>query len=636
MGSGAAETTDSRRPRNLKWRNMDGKGSHSVWLTPAELSAMAPSFRGLLKLHFFDSPSGVRQFLDHLISADAVHADSSVKPNSSLPAEDLLATVKPPALLADEHGVIIQANPAFEHWLDLQPGQAMGQRLWDLERHLGSQIQAYQTWEMALADVDSAAQYCASPLAGEGDDQCLSLVPLPGGPNGNRQLLVIYHGITDQGNMIPEKVFNYYVDHLTGLPNRFLFSDRLAMAIQQAKRHSNYLAVMFIDLDRFKDINDSLGHQVGDRFLKKVARRLTGCLRGQDTVARFGGDEFLVVCGELKTINHANQVAEKILASLSSPFTLENREFLITASIGIAVYPGHGTGPADLIQCADLAMYNAKDEGRNTWRLYTPEMGVRARKRLTLESQLRRAVSDKQFVVHYLPVFDYISGHIRATEALLRWDHPERGLLSPGEFMSTAEDSGLMVAIGKMVLDEACKQTRQWHEAGYHPLDLSVNLSAKQLGHRDLVSTVRRVLASTGLPAENLSLEVTESSLVANSERVIPILSELADVGVQIVLDDFGTGFSSLANLTSLPIGMLKIAQSFVGELPDSEQSQAVVRAIIAMARIMHLKVVAEGVEVREQLDFLIKHGCENLQGFLFSQPLPAEEMSRLLEENLR
>jgi diguanylate cyclase (GGDEF)-like protein len=616
---------------------MDGQGKHSVWLSPAELSAVAPSFRGLLRLHFFDSPSGVRQFLEYLISSDETSRKLIPQPVGHESFNEMLDELSSPALLADEAGLVLQANDAFLDWLGLSQEHALGKHLWELEqRHLSGENQVSRLWEMALAGEDSAAQFCGPPHAGDGMEPCVSLVPLPAEPETPRQLLVIYHSLEARGSIIPENVFHYYVDHLTGLPNRFLLSDRLAMAIQQAKRHGNFLAVMFIDLDRFKDINDSLGHQVGDLFLKKVAKRLTKSLRGQDTVARFGGDEFLVVAGELSNPDHANQVAEKILAMLGRPFTLEGREFAITASIGIALYPGHGEGPAELIQCADLAMYHAKDEGRNTWRVYTPEMGVKARKRLTLENQLRRAVAGDQFMVHYLPVFDYISGRIRATEALLRWKHPERGLLEPRDFMSTAEDSGLMVAIGKKVLEEACRQTCLWHEAGYHPLDLSVNLSAKQLGHRDLLPMVREVLEQAGLPADNLSLEMTESSLVANSERVIPILGELAQLGVQIILDDFGTGFSSLANLTRLPIGMLKIAQSFVEDLPDSQQSQAVVRSIIAMARIMHLKVVAEGVEFREQLDFLIRHGCENLQGFLFSQPLPAAEMTKMLEGNFR
>jgi diguanylate cyclase (GGDEF)-like protein len=418
-----------------------------------------------------------------------------------------------------------------------------------------------------------------------------------------------------------------YHDSMTGLPNRPLYMDRLIVALAQAARANQKLAVFFLDLDRFKDINDSLGHTVGDALLKAVADRIRRCVREGDTIARFGGDEFTLMIPKIENVEDAAKIAQKIIETLKIPFTLGERELFVTTSIGISLYPIDGTDPDTLVRNADTAMYRAKDSGRDNYQLYAPAMNAHALERLALENMLRKALTQKELVVYYQPLIDATSRMIVGVEALIRWNHPQLGLLSPAHFISVAELSGLIVPIGNWVLRTACKQVKAWHKRLDYDLTVSVNLSARQFSQPDLVEQVRRVLQESGLNPSCLELEITESNAMQNAENTIYTLRDLKTIGVRISMDDFGTGYSSLNYLKRFPIDTLKLDQSFVREVTTDKSDAAIVSAVITMAHSLNLEVVAEGVETEGQLDFLQRHHCDRIQGYLFSAPLSAEDL---------
>jgi diguanylate cyclase (GGDEF)-like protein len=422
-----------------------------------------------------------------------------------------------------------------------------------------------------------------------------------------------------------------YHDALTGLPNRPLFLDRLIVALAQATRSGQNLAVFFLDLDRFKDINDSLGHTIGDALLKAVADRIRRCVREGDTIARFGGDEFTLMIPKIENVEDAAKIAQKIIETLKIPFTIAERELFVTTSIGISLYPTDGTDPDTLVRNADTAMYRAKDQGRDNYQLYAPAMNANALERLALENMLRKALTHKELVVFYQPLVDARTKAIHGVEALIRWQHPQLGLLSPAHFISAAELSGLIVPIGNWVLRTACKQVKQWHKRLGYDLTVSVNLSARQFSQPDLLDEVRRALNDSGLPASCLELEITESNAMQNAENTIYILRDLKSAGVRISMDDFGTGYSSLNYLKRFPIDTLKLDQSFVREVTTDPSDAAIVSAVISMAHSLNLEVVAEGVETEPQLKFLQMHHCDRIQGYLFSAPLSAEALEPFL-----
>jgi diguanylate cyclase (GGDEF)-like protein/PAS domain S-box-containing protein len=427
-----------------------------------------------------------------------------------------------------------------------------------------------------------------------------------------------------------------YHDALTGLPNRLLFNDRLSMALAQAHRHNQRLAVLFLDLDRFKVINDSLGHTLGDRLLQAVGERLVFSVREGDTVARLGGDEFtLLLPGAGRPLDLA-KFAEKVLEALKQPFGLEGHELFVTASMGISLYPEDGIDPETLVKNADTAMYRAKDQGRDNYQLYTAAMNATALERLGMENALRKALIQGELEIYYQPLLDLASGTVYGVEALLRWRHPERGLILPAEFIPLAEITGLIVPMGPWILKTACAQAKKWQDAGHPQLCLSVNLSARQFQQPDLVELVTRVLDETGLPPRSLELEITESNAMQNAETTTQTLRALKALGVRLSIDDFGIGYSSLSYLKRLPIDTLKIDQSFVRDMTTDADDAAIVTAVIAMAQTLKLAVVAEGVEVEEQLAFLAARRCDRMQGFLFSRPLPAEDCEKLLVRQRR
>jgi len=421
-----------------------------------------------------------------------------------------------------------------------------------------------------------------------------------------------------------------YHDRLTGLPNQLLFFDRLDMALQHAKRHKHKLAVLFIDLDRFKYVNDSLGHGAGDELLGIAARRLTGCVRSEDTVARFGGDEFIILLRIIGRIEDAGKVAQKIIDTMNPPLSVGKHEIVSTASVGISIYPNDGEDAESLVKNADTAMYRAKEAGRDAYRYYTPAMNARTLEILELESDLRRALARKQLRLHYQPLIEVSEGRIYGLEALLRWEHPRYGLLGPDRFIETAETTGLILPIGEWVLREACRQIRQWKKHLGLDLIVSVNLSPRQFEQPDLVSQIRDALHESGLRPENLEIEITETNAMGDVDKTVRLLNELKVLGVRIAIDDFGTGYSSLSYLKLFPIDTLKLDQSFVSGISVPEDG-AIARGVIAMAHSLGLHVVAEGVETLGQLEFLKESSCDRLQGFLFSRPLDPENFERYL-----
>jgi diguanylate cyclase (GGDEF)-like protein len=422
-----------------------------------------------------------------------------------------------------------------------------------------------------------------------------------------------------------------YYDELTGLPNRTLFSQRLNHALAQARRYKKTLAVLFIDLDRFKNINDTLGHEAGDSLLQEMAKRLSDCLRESDTVARLGGDEFVVLLEEVADPKYAANVARKIVAAALNPFALKGGEYHITASIGISTYPDDGEDEQTLMKHADIAMYLAKDHGKNNYQFYSAQINAHSFERLALESSLRHALERNEFLLHYQPKIDLNTGDFTGMEALIRWQHPDLGMVSPALFIPLAEETGLIVPIGRWVLKTACAQNKAWQAQGLPRLRISVNLSARQFNDKNLVQDVANVIKETGLAPELLELEITESMVMYNPDQAVKLLSELKAMGLFVAIDDFGIGYSSLSQLKRFPIDTIKVDRSFIKDLMDNREDAAITEAIIAMGKSLKLNVIAEGVETGDQAGFLRDHQCDEMQGYYFSKPLPEKEFADLL-----
>lgn len=419
-------------------------------------------------------------------------------------------------------------------------------------------------------------------------------------------------------------------DLLTGLPNRLLFSDRLSLMLANIHQHREMLAVIFIDLDGFKNINDTLGHAVGDELLQKVAKRLKKCLREKDTVARWGGDEFTILLSSIASAEDATNVAQKILDEMSIPFNFAGREFYVKASIGIALGPYDGEDAETLLKNADAAMYRAKQQGRNNYQMYTQAIGNKALERLILENNLYKALQKEEFLLHYQPQVDLRTGEIMGMEALIRWQSTDKGLIPPNHFIPLAEETGLICPIGEWVIRTACAQNKIWQELGLPPIRVAVNLSGRQFLQQDLVRTIAKALEETGLEPQYLEIEITESIAIQNVEFTISVLNCLKNMGIHISIDDFGTGYSSLWSLKRFPVNTLKIDRSFVRDLIDDPKDAAIINAAIALGHGLDLKVIAEGVETAEQFSFLRAVNCDGVQGYLFSPPLSAKAATQL------
>jgi diguanylate cyclase (GGDEF)-like protein/PAS domain S-box-containing protein len=440
-----------------------------------------------------------------------------------------------------------------------------------------------------------------------------------------------FRDVTERRRAEERIEYQAYHDSVTGLPNRLLLMDRLTQALVHAHRHQRRVAVLFLDVDHFKLVNDTLGHAGGDRLLKSVAERLGACVRADDTVARVGGDEFMVLFSDLQRSDHAPRLAEKVLRALEHPFAIEGEAVYVTASVGMALYPEDGEESDALMRNADTAMYRAKELGRNNYQLCTPGMNTRALERMSLETGLRRALERDEFVLHYQPLVDLASGRWVGTEALVRWQHPQRGLLLPDMFIPLAEESRLILPLGDWVMHAACMQLRRWRDAGLDRLRMSVNLSMRQLQQKELARSVEAALRQSGVSADALELEITESVAMQNLEWTKSVLRALRDMGVRISIDDFGTGQSSLSHLKHFPLSTLKIDRGFVRDIAVDPDDEAIVRAVIALAHTLKLAVVAEGIETEAQLAFLADAGCEEGQGYLFCAPRPAAELDALL-----
>ena len=447
--------------------------------------------------------------------------------------------------------------------------------------------------------------------------------------------VIVFHDISASQAMAMKMAHLAQHDFLTNLPNRVLLNDRLAQAISLAQRRGTHLAVLFLDLDNFKHINDSLGHSIGDKLLQSVANRLCACVRASDTVSRQGGDEFVVMLPEDRFTENTAYIAEKILLTLAAPHIIGEHELHVTTSIGISIFPADGKDAEALLKNADTAMYSAKEKGRNNYQYFKAEMNARAVERQAMEADLRLALQRHEMVLYYQPKVNLETGAISGVEALLRWQHPQRGLLLPGRFMPIAENCGLMVSIGRWVLREACTQAQCWQDAGLLPASISVNISSSEFCAKTFIEDVATILSETGLNPCRLQLEITESVLMGDAESSITLLEQLKKMGVQVAVDDFGTGLSSLSSLAKFHVDVIKIAPLFIGEISSPLGNSIVARAVIAMAASLKQLVVAEGVEDQRQWEFLKLQHCEEGQGYLFSRPLAAEEFTLLLSNGL-
>jgi len=443
--------------------------------------------------------------------------------------------------------------------------------------------------------------------------------------------VVTFHDVSEARAMAQKMAHLAQHDFLTGLPNRMLLNDRLQQAMAYAQRHDTQVAVLFLDLDNFKHINDSLGHSVGDKLLESVSSRLVAQVRHSDTVSRQGGDEFVVLVLEDVQAERTTVIGEKILRSLGSPYHIDGNELHITTSIGISLFPADGDDGETLLKNADIAMYHAKTKGKNNYQFFNSTMNALAVERQTTEAELRRAIDRGEFVLLYQPKIDLLSGHVTGVEALVRWMHPDRGVVLPESFIPVAEDSGLIVSIGRMVLRAACNQAKAWLDLGLPPISVAVNVSAIEFRDRRFVDNVRDVLQETGLEPKLLELELTETVLMRNVESSSAILRALKEMGVQLAVDDFGTGYSSLSYLSRFPVDVLKIDQSFVQTISGAGGNGVIVSAVIGMGASLRQRVIAEGVETDEQLRFLHAHRCNEGQGYLFSPPVPADVLEAII-----
>jgi diguanylate cyclase (GGDEF)-like protein/PAS domain S-box-containing protein len=462
-----------------------------------------------------------------------------------------------------------------------------------------------------------------------------SAAPIHNRAGGVIGAVIVFHDVSATRAMSLQMVYSAQHDLVTDLPNRSLLNDRITQSIAMALRNNRSIGILFLDLDHFKYINDSLGHAIGDQLLQCVSKRLQTSVRGSDTVSRQGGDEFVILLSEITHPEHAATSANKILHSLSIPCSVDGHDLHIDGSIGISIYPADGQDAETLIKNADTAMYCAKESGRNNFQFFTAEMNLKSVQRQSLESSLRRAIERDEFLLHYQPKVNLVTGEITGVEALIRWQQPDRGLVPPAQFVPIAEDCGLILPIGRWVLREACRQACEWQAAGIPFKRISVNVSAAEFRDKDFVKRVANTLAETGLDACYLDLELTEGVLMADAESTCAILHDLKYTGVHLALDDFGTGYSSLSYLRQFPIDVLKIDQSFVRQITADPDDSAIVSAIIDMGKNLKQRVIAEGVETQAQLVFLQSHCCTEGQGYLFSRPLPATEFAHLLQTSM-
>jgi diguanylate cyclase (GGDEF)-like protein/PAS domain S-box-containing protein len=535
-------------------------------------------------------------------------------------------------IITDPHARIIAVNQAFCELTGYQRDEIAGRSIRVLRsRHQGKAF--YEEMFETLAQTGRwEGEIYTRKKSGDSHLEWLTVNVVKDNQDRISQFVAVFSDVAIVKRSLQKLDHLAHHDPLTGLPNRLLLRDRLEHAIHRARREQRQLAVLFLDLDRFKNINDTLGHTVGDHLLRIFAGRLSSRIREGDTVARLGGDEFMVLLEDYQAPEDARTVAQGILDSLGQSFGIQGHELFVTASIGISVYPGDGLTADKLVRNSDAAMYRAKESGKNNYQFYTSDLTAIARENLRLESSLRTALEHDEFVLYYQPKWDIRSSRITGVEALLRWQHPERGLINPSSFLSTLEDSGLILPVGRWIVRTACRQAQTWQTQGLPPMQIAINLSGQQIVDSGLLQLVADSLAESGLDSHYLELELTEGFVMQQPEEVVELLNSLRALGVSIAIDDFGTGHSSLSYLKQLPIQKLKIDRSFVRDIPADSDDMAITSAIIALGHRLQMSIVAEGVETAEQLAFLMDEGCEEAQGYLFSAPLPEHEVRPLLE----
>ncbi|WP_230209879.1 sensor domain-containing protein [Solemya velum gill symbiont] len=540
------------------------------------------------------------------------------------------------AILIDESSLIKSFSPAAEKLFGYTEKEVFGKNISMLmpqpfqEEHDGYVKRYLDTGKGRIIGVGPRE---VSALKKDGSVIPIDLVISEAIVGTERLFLGIVRDISERKQAHDDllNIANY--DQLTGLPNRTLFHERLRHAIARSERNETLIALFYIDLDRFKQINDSLGHDAGDQLLRLTAERLQSNTRKSDTVARLSGDEFAVILEDVDHISIVTKVAQKIVESLSRSATLNGREIHPGASIGVTLYPMDDKLPEDLMKDADMAMYRAKEMGGSQFQYYSQQLGASVQHRIELEFDLRSAIKKEEFVLHFQPQAELLNGRIIGAEALLRWNHPKLGLVSPATFVPVLEEMGLITDVGNWVLRESCRHLRAWRRLGFDHLKVSVNVSPKQFKSWEFLGTVQNVIRETGVPPNCIELEITESLVMDDPENAVYLLKSLHELGVEISIDDFGTGYSSLSNLKSLPFDTLKIDRAFIKELPDDTDSATICRTIIALADALNLKTVAEGVEKLTQLKFLKRNGCNSIQGFYFSKPTTHQEFEKLLLE---
>ena len=534
-------------------------------------------------------------------------------------------------MIADHHAQIIMVNDAFCDITGYARDEVIGRN----PRILSSGRQSNEFYQRMWHDLISEGQWQGElwnkRKNGEHYLESLSITVVYNRVGTVDYYIAHFADVMERKNAENRIEFLAHYDELTHLPNRSLLRQRVENLVAMAKRHCYKVALLFIDIDRFKNINDSLGHPIGDLLLQMVAKRFEKCLREEDAVARLGGDEFVIVLPIVKDREGVASVARKIVAMFNEPFIIEGYNLAVTPSIGISLYPEHGRDFDTLVKNADTAMYLAKQEGRNAFRFYDSRMNEHVTERLMLENELRKAIANNELTLHYQPIVQSGNGQLISAEALARWHHPELGWVSPTKFIPVAEESGLITVIGDWALETACRQNRAWQDSGMGAFPVAVNISAAQFHQSDFCSKVLEIAERNGLEPRFLALEVTESMVMRDIDGTIASLHQLNEAGFPLLIDDFGTGYSSLAYLKRFPIQKLKIDRSFINDLTTSSDDEAIVRAILSLAKALNFKVIAEGVETEAQLACLLEHGCDQIQGYYVSRPIPAEEFEAFI-----
>jgi diguanylate cyclase (GGDEF)-like protein/PAS domain S-box-containing protein len=577
----------------------------------------------------YSLPRAIRNIMERKMAEEALFIEKER-------AQVTLNSIGEAVISTDIAGNVTYLNVVAERMIGWSQAEAKGQPFTNVFRIVDSATRETMRSPMDLAIQENKPVGLAIDsvlIRRDGVEASIENSAAPIRDRGGRVTgaVIVFHDISETRSMALKMSHLAQHDYLTDLPNRLLLNDRLTQAISLARRRRKQLAVLFLDVDRFKHINDSLGHLIGDKLLQSVARRLTKCVRGSDTVSRQGGDEFVVLLADVEHATAAGYSAAKILSAQAEKHCISEHDLNVTLSIGISVFPDDGEDAETLIKNADAAMYHAKGNGRDNYQFFKQDMNDRAVERQSLEGSLRQAVARQEFILHYQPKVNLETGAITGAEALIRWLHPARGLLSPKQFVSIAEDSGLIVPIGQWTLREACRQAQAWQNAGLRPTPIAVNISAVEFRSEDFLADLRGILMDTGLDPRYLEIELTESVLVQDIESTMAVLHALKAIGVQLAIDDFGTGYSSLSYLCQFPIDTLKIDQSFVRDIATDTGDATIVSAVIGMGNSLKLRVSAEGVETREQLAFLQAEHCEEGQGFYFSPPVDAQAFAELL-----